>query len=194
MKRSKNAKLTLMVAGSALALSACGQNSRQHEAETYRSLDACKEAGLFSDAQCEASYNEALKVHEESAPRYNSERLCENDFVIGNCVQRTSNSGGVFWSPFMAGFLVSQILDRDNRSQYYSTSYYRGPRGRYYTWDGIEMRSSRGTDGRARWTVSNDTVKAKPKPAKVMTRTSVISRGGFGSRTSSRSSGRSWGG
>jgi len=193
MKRSKNAKLTLMIAGSALALSSCGEEPR-HEAESYTSLDACKNADTFPDAQCDTDFQKAMATHEKSAPRYESQNLCEKEFSLSNCERRTNHNGAVFWSPFMTGFLVSHILD-SRRNYYYSSPYYRTNRGRYTTWDGVPLGTTKSADGRTRRTVSTQTVKAKPKAAKVMTRTSVVSRGGFGSRTSSRSSGRrSWGG
>lgn len=193
MKRSKNAKLTLMVAGSALALSAC-EEKPQHQVETYETLDACLDADLFSDSQCRTDHEKALAVHAQSAPRFESQSLCGQEFTRVNCESHTSASGSTFWSPLMAGFLVSRILDRD-RHYYYSSPYYRNGRGHYYTWDGYRMGEARGQDGRYRKTIGQKTVEAKPKKARVMTRTSVISRGGFGRRSSSRSSGgRSRGG
>jgi uncharacterized protein YgiB involved in biofilm formation len=193
MKRSKNAKLTLMVAGSALALASCGEEPR-HEAESYPSLDACKNADVISDSQCDTDFQKAMETHEKSAPRYESQSLCEQEFSMNNCERRTNQNGASFWSPFMTGFLVSHILD-SRRNYYYSSPYYRTRSGGFSTWDGAPLGTTRSADGQTRRTISTKTVTAKPKAAKVMTRTSVISRGGFGSRTSSRSSsGRSWGG
>ena len=186
MKRSKNVKLTLMVAGSALALSSCGEEPR-HEAESYASVEACKAADTFPDSQCDEDFAKAAATHETSAPRYNQRQLCEQEFGIGNCESRSSRNGSGFWSPFLAGYMVANILD-NRRSYYYSTPYYRTARGRHLTWDGAPIATTRGADGRIRRTISTNTVKARPKVAKVMTRTSVVSRGGFGSRTSARSS------
>ena len=186
MKRSKNVKLTLMVAGSALALSSCGEEPR-HEAESYASVAACKAADKFPDSQCEEDFSKALATHEKSAPRYNQRALCEQEFGIGNCESRRSGSSLGFWSPFMIGYMTANILD-SRRSYYHSTPYYRTARGRHLTWDGSPISTTRGADGKIHRTISTKVVKATPKAARVMTRTSVVSRGGFGSRTSARSS------
>jgi uncharacterized protein YgiB involved in biofilm formation len=192
MKRSKKLTLTLMAAGSSIALGACGE--KRQESEKYASLEECKAANVFSDEQCQTSYNSALTMHEKSSPRYNSRALCEQEFNINRCEQRTNSNGSSFWSPFLAGYLVSNIVD-GSRSHYYSSPYYNTRYGRSYTWNGDLIDTRRTSDGRIRHSVDKKAVTAKPKPARVMTRTSVISRGGFGSRSSSRSSsGRSRGG
>lgn len=185
MKRSKKVKLTLMATSSVLVLSACEEEKR-HDAESYSSVEACKAADVFSDEKCEIEFQKALATHRESAPRYASQSLCEQEFSSGNCQQNGRTGGSSFWTPFMAGYLVSNIID-SNRRYYYSTPYYRTSRNVYYTWDGAPL-SNRYENGKLRHSVSDKTVKAKPKPAKVMTRTSVVSRGGFGARSSSRAS------
>lgn len=193
MKRSKQARLTLMAASSALALSACSSKPQETQTHTYADVEACKSAGVFSDERCTQEFTKAVSAHETSAPRYESESLCEKEFSLNNCYKRTE-SGYSFWSPFMTGFLVSQIIN-NTQSNYYASPYYHSARGRYLTWDGSIINTRRGEDGQLRSTVNTESIKAKPKPAKIMTRTSVISRGGFGSRTKSRSTSRSsWGG
>lgn len=192
MKRSRNAKLTIMAAGSALALTACSSSEPRYQAETYRDLDSCLSANIFSDEQCQSTYENALTLHNQSAPRYRDLSLCEQEFGPTKCEQRSNMNGAVFWSPFMTGFLVSQVLDHPRRGNYYySSPFYNPRRGGYYMWDGEPLVYSRGNDGRMRTSVSRSTIDAPPKPARVMTRTSVVSRGGFGTRPKARASSRS---
>lgn len=181
MKRSKQVKLTLM-ATTALALSACGE--KQEFVENYDTLEACKVAGKFSDATCEKAYAEAKAVHEKSAPRYNNGSLCQQEFMA-SCERRQVGSSS-FWSPFMTGYLVSEIV-RDRRSSYYYTPYYQryGYNRGWYTWSGDMIEMRRDANGSYRPSISRKAITAKPKPARVMTRTSVVSRGGFGSRSRS---------
>lgn len=182
MKRSKKVKLTLM-AGTALALSGCGDD-RQF-VENYKTLDACKTADVFTDAQCETAYKEAHAVHVKSSPRYYTSYLCQREFKA-TCEERKDNVGGSFWSPFMAGFLVSEVI-KDQRSRYYHTPYYQsyGTNRGWYTWSGDMIEMARDSNGRYRPSISRKAITAKPKAAKVMSRTSAVSRGGFGSRSRS---------
>lgn len=148
--------------------------------ETYANLDDCKNAVRFSDQQCEKSYQEALKIHEKSAPRYNNSSLCRQEFSA-KCEKR-QDGYSTFWSPFMAGFLVSEIL-KDNRSTYYHSPYYRryGESRGLYTWTGDSIYYKR-SNARITHVLSRKAMDATPKTARVMTRTSVVSRGGFGSQ------------
>lgn len=186
MKRSKTIKLTLM-ASTALALSACGEEERE-TAEAFRTLDDCVASNLFTEEQCQTSLDEAKSVHEQSAPRYNSESLCVQEFGPSNCYRHgggsAHGSSGSFWLPFMTGYMVSNLVD-SAFGRHYSTPYYYHSSGSLRTWDGRSIQTRRDANGRIKPTISRKTVYAKPKPAKVMTRTSVISRGGFGSRSKS---------
>jgi len=178
MKRSQALKLTLM-AGSAMALGAC--SDKRQEAQTYNSLDACETAGLYSATECQTAYNKAVATHQKSAPRYNSEQLCQQDFKA-RCEER-SDGGRSFWSPFMTGFLVSQLLDQGRGGYYYGPYYNRfGSRPGFYTVDGSRINIQRSKSGKYRSSIRTRSVKARPKRARVMTRTSVVSRGGFGRR------------
>ena len=193
MKRSRQVALTVM-ATTSLTLTACGNNSGPTEkAKLYRSVEACSADKNYTEAQCQEAFDEAKKEHEQGAPRYDSRSLCEQEFGSGACEQRRHTSGtGSFWLPFFAGWAMSNVFDNvvGNRG-YYSTPIYR-PRYQsdWYTSSGTVIRPSSGGSYR----VARTDLKEAPKVSKVRNRTSVISRGGFASRSSRSGGGSSRGG
>ncbi|CAA0081103.1 Uncharacterised protein [BD1-7 clade bacterium] len=190
MKRSKSINLqrmrktaTPLATGvAATTLVACGGGQ---EAEVFANVEQCTDAHPELRSQCETAYEKALQQAADSGPKYSSMYDCSADFGNDNC--RSYQHGSSNWFvPAMGGFLFAQAID--NRRHYHSspvyTSYsrYSPYYGRWSTVDGRDY-------GRARYgskvRVGNDTFKPKPK----VTRT--ISRGGFGSSVSAKSS---WGG
>lgn len=186
-KRSRNIALTLM-AGSAVA--ACGEPDKPTEASLYKSVDDCLAADVYEDDVCRTQYADALTAHTESAPRYDARALCEEQYGVGQCEPRRSGSSS-FWSPFFAGYLVSNLLDNRGGYGYYSSPYYRDRYGRNVTWNGGLINTTRGADGRIRHAVSQKKVTEAKKPARILKRTRSVSRRGFGGRSRG---GRSWGG
>jgi uncharacterized protein YgiB involved in biofilm formation len=205
MKRSSFLDLNLMrkrsrtfvLAPISLAvLSACS-GPKEEQVKFVTSVDDCAATTSLSEADCEAAYQQAVADAESTAPRYRNLRDCENEF--GTCEQRSG-----FFIPFMAGYIVAEIIDEvgdsmDRKRRYgssYPTYIYRGGgslRNKVMTADGFVI----GSPGRNSYRVPREAL--KPKPA--VTRT--ISRGGFGAtasaksnwgRTKSGSSSRSWGG
>lgn len=186
MKRSRKVALTLM-AGTGLSLSACDTNSssssRAVEAShVYRSVEACAASEVYTLDQCEVSYQEALAEHEQGAPRYNTRNLCEQEFGGGSCVSRSTGSGS-FWLPFFAGWAMSGIVDRSTEERdrrYYSTPIYRTRFGNdWITSSGTIV--GRNVDGTYR--VRRTELTDPPRTQRVQTRTTVVSRGGFASRS-----------
>lgn len=153
------------------------------DAQIYTSLDECKRD--FPDAieRCEAAYETAVEEASRTSPRFGSEYDCEYEFGANQCRYVETNNGS-FFMPFMAGFMVSQLL---SPKRYYSqplyTSYspYSSFRSRWVTADGNVF------DGDIRkrnYRVRPDVYKPKP------TVTRTMSRGGFGSSVRAKSS---WG-
>ncbi|WP_137168670.1 DUF1190 family protein [Salinimonas lutimaris] len=162
-------------------LSACS-NDRQ-PAQVYTSVDECSSDNPDATSQCQAAYQQAVDEASRTSPKFSSEYDCEYEFGQNQCRQVTNESGS-FFMPFMAGFMVSQLL---SPNRYYSqplfTSYspYSPFRSRWVSADGYVF------DGDIRkrnYRVSPS--QFKPKPA--VTRT--MSRGGFGSSVRAKSS---WG-
>ena len=162
-------------------LSACADN--RQDAQIYTSVDDCKNDFPQAPEKCEAAYQTAVEEAARTSPRYNSERDCEHEFGPNQC-RYVDTQTGSFFMPFMAGFMVSQLL---SPSRYYSqplyTSFspYSSYRSRWVTADGYVF------DGDIRkrnYKVSSSTLKPKP------TVTRTMSRGGFGSSVRAKSS---WG-
>jgi uncharacterized protein YgiB involved in biofilm formation len=169
----------LIVGMSAALVSACGNSSTQ--ADIYTSIEDCIDDNPTGESQCRAAYQNALDEAARTAPRFNSEYDCEYEFGPNQC-QRSS--GGGFFFPFMAGYMVSSLL---SPSRYYTqplyTSYsrYSPYRSRWFMADGHVLDG----DIRKRSYRVNPSV-YKPKP----TVTRTMKRGGFGSSVRAKSS---WG-
>lgn len=197
-KRSTSLKLTTMAAGAAtLSLAGCGDpgaqatwdpnRGEQVQAYDYKTLQECLKANDLSDDQCRTSYAAAQKDNEENAPRYDERATCEDVYGVGNCVPRGSNNGGgSFFTPLLAGFVVGQMLDGGG---YRGTGLYRRDDGYYSTWGGrLDRDYSTGRTVITRESI-DPPANIRQTPPKVQTRTSVVSRGGFGGdRSYARSS------
>lgn len=181
MKRSKSLSLCLM-AGSAVALSACGDD--EVSGKLYSSAEACAAGGIFASDDCHEAVAEALVHDRASSPRYFNDDLCEEEFGNGFCERHDAG----YYGPSVHGFFFTHFPDaRDGKGQLKARPYYRTRRGQIYTSSGTRIWLESNGGGR----VQKKSMIAKPVSAKVQTRTSVVARGGFGSRSSSRSS---WGG
>lgn len=200
MKRSRKLALTTAMAAGGVSLVACGDGGydnvriehpgKSTEAFAYQSLDECRAKNEVPDAACESAEKSALADDEKSAS-WDDKASCEDVYGPGQCVPRQAANGhGSFWGPLITGFVVGRMLD----GGWGGRGLYRDWRdGGYYTAGGGRVWTDYST-GRAR--VSQQSFDA-PKvyaPPKEMSRASVISRGGFGGRMSSRSYGGHWGG
>jgi uncharacterized protein YgiB involved in biofilm formation len=157
-------------------LSGC---SDQEEAIMVDSVADCTSKTSLTQQQCEAAYQSAETEAARTGPKYATQAMCAAEFGYQQCHQ---NSSG-FFTPFMTGFLVSQVM---NSSSYFAPVYrYNRPYSNYHnkimTADGYVL----GDSSSGRYKVSS--AQMKPKP----TVTKTVSRGGFGSTASAKSS---WGG
>ena len=190
-KRSRYIDLRKMRKGFALkplavgiaGIMATGCADDRQDAQISTSLEDCKTDYPDAAERCDAAYQTALDEASRTSPRFNSEYDCEYEFGPNQC-REVNNSGGSFFMPFMAGFMVSQLLSpRPYYSQPIYTSYspYSPFRSKWVTADGYVF------DGDIR----KRTYKVSPsvyKPKPTVTRT--VSRGGFGSSVRAKSS---WG-
>ncbi|TLM77713.1 DUF1190 domain-containing protein [Microbulbifer harenosus] len=172
----RNFVLRPIALGIVAALMGC---SSKEEVKVVASVADCVDQTELDQAQCEAAYQQALQEAERTGPKYDSRQLCEAEF--GNCRQ-----SGSFFLPLMTGFMVGQMLDGRDRRQYYNPVYrytnpYSGHYDRLMTSDGSVI----GRSGKVNYTVPSTATKPKP------TVTKTVSRGGFGSVASAKSS---WGG
>jgi uncharacterized protein YgiB involved in biofilm formation len=175
MKRTRKLALTSLMAVGGVSLSACGDNAAdnvriEHPAEAtdgfaYQSLQQCKD----------------------------KQASCEDVYGPGQCVPRqAANGGGSIWGPLIAGFVVGRMMD----GGWGGRGLYRDGRdGGFYTAGGGRVWTDY-SSGRTRIDRSGfDSPDVVRGPQRMQTRSSVISRGGFGGRMSSYSAGGGhWGG
>ncbi len=115
MKRSRHASLVILGAA-AFALAGCQETKT--EAAAFPDLASCKAAasadGWFSAEDCEATFAEAQAVHDETAPRYESQALCEEEHGPGACgadsVSGSGGGGGSIFMPLLMGYMLGQAL------------------------------------------------------------------------------------
>lgn len=200
IKRSRHAALVL--AGTAtLALSAC--KDEQVDAQSFPDLQSCIAASQddslwFTEDDCRRNFDAAQKEFQETAPRYESRELCEQEHGAGNCgddpVAQQQGGGGFSFMPLLVGYMMGSMLSRGGGI--FSQPMVRTADGRYATPKGDQSFAS----NRAAGKVAPQTFQRAPstvgKPP--MTATQVNQRGGFGAantmRSTSGSSSRSLGG
>ena len=190
LMRSRTLHVTSLMATASFSLAACGSPQvkmpePEPQALAYTSWAECKAANDISDTECDAAETAAAKQRAESGPRYASKAECEGSWGPSQC-EPLNNNGGSFFTPLLTGFVVGQLLsgggyrgggalyrDRDNR-------YSNGFGGGYLSRDYATGRNV--ANGREYGNV------ARQAPARAQSRTTVVSRGGFGG------GGRSFGG
>ena len=178
--RKRGRKARMVLAGTAaLSLAACEDD--RIEATTFADLDAClveasQGDGAPTPEECEAAFAEARSVHAESAPRYASAELCEEEHGDG-CYVEQRNDGTSVFLPLMAGYMIGNMLGSGRQAQ----PLYKTGSGQYATANrGFTVP---GLNGSTR--VQPSVFRAQPSTvtAPPMTRATVRSTGGFGGRT-----------
>lgn len=192
IKRSRSLQLTTLMASASISLTACGappgvQRDVGPPAPTlaYASLAECLSADDIPDGDCNTNYQQAQAAADKTAPGYATREECEGEWGPSQC-KTTQREGGSFFTPLLAGFVIGQVLGGGRG--YGGGPLYRDRGGRYsngYGGGGVytDYRTGRQvTDARAH------TPAARQAPPRAQTRTTVVSRGGFGG------GGRSFGG
>jgi uncharacterized protein YgiB involved in biofilm formation len=186
MKRSRSLVLTSMMAGGGLALQACDNAppatqwadppaataGAQTDAQAFTTVEECRASGLTA-AQCDTAYREALADNEANAPRFAEQQSCEEQYGAGQCVPR---GNGSFFTPLLTGFIIGQALN----GGFGGRSYYRDRYGNSTLAGGGRLSRDYVT-GRTR--VGSDAFgppATRQAPARVQSRSGVVSRGGFG--------------
>ncbi len=184
MKRSRKVALTTLGAAGAVALQACGSSDWNEEnavtAYPYARVAECTADGKVPASECKAAYNEALANDRLAAPRFDSLGLCEDQFGSGQCQQQRAG-GTSFWAPLLAGFVIGEVIDEiGDRRRYRRAGLYRNRRDdSWYTGGssgGMLYRSG------GSYRVGQRALEAPRSAPRVQTRSSVVSRGGFGGR------------
>lgn len=191
--RKRSQRVALCIVGAA-AFTLAGCREEQIDAQAFPDLQSCKSAAAtgtiaFSASDCDAAFLAAEQIHVESAPRYDSLEVCEQQHGAGSCGGETQvaggGGGGSIFMPLLAGYLMGNMLSRGVGATA-AQPLYKSASGQFTNATGTSAYSS--NTGKARL---GATQFAKP-PATIgkapMTKTSVASRGGFGSTSASRGS------
>ena len=194
-KRSRHVALTTLLAAST-TLAGCGSDAADwseddgpvSEVIPYASVAECKADGTVPATECESAYRQAVADDWTQAPRFDSQQLCEQQFGDGQCEQRTYG-GNSFFSPFLTGFLIGSILDGGRYRSHYRP-YYRDRRSGTYYSSGVWLAPGYGN----RYQLPSRSLTQPVSTPRVQTRSSVVSRGGFGGRVSASSGSRGFGG
>lgn len=113
-KRSRTAALSILGAA-AFTLAGCQETAT--DAASFPDKESCLAAatdnGWFTAADCDTAFADALALHDETAPRYESQALCEEEHGPEACqpdVAAPQSSGGSIFMPIMVGYLLGQAL------------------------------------------------------------------------------------
>ncbi|MGY6027828.1 DUF1190 family protein [Phytobacter sp. AG2a] len=167
-------------------LAGCEQNDET--VSMYQNADDCSSANPGKSAECTATYNNALKEAERTAPKYASREDCVAEFGEGQCQQapaqagvapenqaQAQQSGGSMWMPLMAGYMMGRMMGGGAgfaQQPLFSSRNPASPAYGQYTDAGGK---SYGAAQPGRSATVSKTAMA-PKPAT----TSTVTRGGFG--------------
>lgn len=187
-KRSRTAALVIVGAAS-FTLAGCRDETV--DAQAFPDLQSCLDAvgagSLFSGEDCRTAFAQAQALNVETAPRYDSLQVCEQQYGEGNCgteAQATSGGSGSIFMPLLAGYLMGNMLGGGRGMA--AQPLYRTSDGRFTNPAGSAVYSNNTGKGKLNSTAFSKAPTTLGKPP--MTKTTAFSRGGFGS-SSTRVSG-----
>jgi uncharacterized protein YgiB involved in biofilm formation len=177
LKRSRVLHVSSLMATASFSLAACGSPQRAPAPEpeptlAYQSLDECKAANDIPDNECDAALTKAQQEAAKTAPRYATREECEGQWGPSQC--QPHNNGGSFFTPLLTGFIVGQML---NGGGY---PLYRDREGRLSNGYGGGYAYRDYRTGKTLTNAREHGDVARQAPTRVQSRTTVVSRGGFG--------------
>lgn len=193
-RRKRSRHVALLLAGAAvLTLAACEDDAV--DAQAFPDLDSCLAAaqtdGLwFTADDCRTQFATAEQTHLETAPRYESRELCEEqhgagacgaDPAVGDPAAQQQGGGGFSFMPLLVGYMMGSMLSRGGGV--FSQPMVRTPGG-YSTPSGNQTFASNSGSGRVPAQAFNrapTTIGQQP-----MSRAQVAQRGGFGAGATAR--------
>ena len=189
MKRSRAVALTTLTAAGTVTLTGCGGDDPMVEGQVFATVAECVAAGT-PEGECQNAYNQALADNQNDAPRFESRELCEEGFGGGQCQPR-AEGGNNFWVPLLGGFLIANAIDDldfdRKKKRRYAPVYLSRSSGNYYHGGSNYGPMSRSSSGR--YGLGSAALDRPVSAPRVQSRADIASRGGFGGRASSRSSG-----
>lgn len=113
-KRSRRVSITI-IGAAAFALAGCREE--QVDAAAFPDLQSCLDeasrGGMFTSQDCETSFSQAETLHVESAPRYDSLEVCQEQHgedACGTEASATQGGSGSIFMPLLAGYLIGNML------------------------------------------------------------------------------------
>lgn len=100
------------IAATSLALAGCAGEPPGEV--LFSSVDQCITAGM-DEQVCQAGYQDAMQAHLANSPQFDGLAACEAEYGEGQCTEQantaTTGGGGSFFTPFLAGYLLSSTLN-----------------------------------------------------------------------------------
>ncbi|MDO5641370.1 MAG: DUF1190 domain-containing protein [Paracoccus sp. (in: a-proteobacteria)] len=188
--RKRSRHVALFLAGTAvLALAACEEEKT--DAAAFPDVESCvaeaqRGSLFFTEQDCHTQFAQAQQDYQETAPRYASRELCEQEHGAGNCgTDQSAQSGGGMGSVFMPllmGYMIGSMLGGARGVQ--SQPMVRNAQGGFSNPAGTQsFASNRGTGKVAGSAFTKGPVTAGRPP---MTAAQVAQRGGFGASSTAR--------
>jgi len=117
-KRSTKVALTIL---GAAAFGLAGCREEQTDARAFPDHASCVAAaaegpGWFTASDCDKTFADAQALHLETAPRYESQALCEAEHGPEACApdpaaaQAQQGGGGFSFMPLLAGYMIGSML------------------------------------------------------------------------------------
>ncbi|WP_075183058.1 DUF1190 family protein [Pantoea sp. 1.19] len=190
--RARHLTPVAFAVSSVFFLAGCEQSDET--VSMYQNADDCSKANPGQSEQCTTAYNSALKEAEKTAPKYASREACVAEFGENQCQQvpaqaattapqAEASSGGSFWMPLMAGYMMGRMMGGGGYQQQplFSSKNPASPaNGKFVDASGRSYGPATG-GGR---TMSVPKTALAPKPAT----TSTVTRGGFGETVAKQAS------
>lgn len=188
-RRKRSRHVALALAGTAvLALAACEDD--KVDAQAFPDVESCIAAaekdGLFFTAEdCRTQFAAAQQELLETAPRYESKELCEQEHGAGACgsdpAATQQQGGGFSFMPLLVGYMMGSMLSRGGGV--FSQPMVKTPGG-FSTPAGNQTFASNTGAGKVPATTFNRAPSTIGKAP--MSRAQVAQRGGFGAGATAR--------
>lgn len=198
-KRKRSRHATILLAGAALLTLAACEDDRV-DAQAFPDLESCvaaaKENSLwFTEDDCRKNFAAAEQEYAETAPRYDSLAVCEEQHGKGNCggdpaaAQQGGGGGAGIFLPLFMGYMMGQMMSRGGGV--FSQPMVPNAQGGYSTPKGDQSFASNRGGGKVAPSTFNRAPTTLGQPP--LSQAQVNQRGGFG-RSATSGAGRSFGG
>ncbi|AUM73323.1 DUF1190 domain-containing protein [Paracoccus jeotgali] len=197
--RKRSRHVALFLAGAAvMTLAACEDDKT--DAAAFPDLDSCvsearKGSLFFTEQDCQTQFAQAQQDYLETAPRYESQELCEQEHGAGNCggdpAQAQSGGGmGSIFMPLFMGYMLGSMMGGGRGIS--SQPMVKTAQGGFSTPSGNQSFASNRGVGKVPTSAFAKAPSTIGKPP--MSRAQVSSRGGFGAASTARGGMRGAGG